>query len=143
MDVSNDIIRHAYDGEGNYLGLKKGKPELVAELAASNEWILSEDGPAAPDPLHRDLSPAEWRFFTHDDVSGFHSLIQDVLTAMPAGPDRAELEAKAFYSQTYRLAETLGLVDWVSSMNLTGITVPEVEEIRSDWEMTVARETIS
>lgn len=143
MDVSNDITRHAFDGDGEYLGLKKGTKDALEQAAKDNEWTLSEDDPAAPDPLHRDLSPAEWRFFTHDDVSGFRSLIQDVLTAMPAGPERAELEAKAFYSQTYRLTETLGLVDWVSSMNLTGITVPEVEEIRSDWEMTVARETIS
>ncbi|WP_107497434.1 DUF4376 domain-containing protein [Thalassobius sp. I31.1] len=55
MDVSNDITRHAFDGDGEYLGLKKGAKDTLEQAAKDNGWTLSEDAPLLS-PTKADVS---------------------------------------------------------------------------------------
>jgi len=137
MDISKDIIRYAFDAEGNYLGQKKGAPDALSEAADSNGWTLSEDAPAAPDPKHRDLSPAEWGIFIDPDVSSFQGVIDAVLTAMPAGVERAKLRSRIERSQFYRLDETLALAG-KASVDHPDLNVPTADEIKTAWESVTA-----
>lgn len=76
MDVSKDIIRHAFDGEGNYLGQKKGSPRDLDAAKRKFGWTFSDVAPVIP-PNKTDVELERDRRLAHGFVLFGHRFQAD------------------------------------------------------------------
>lgn len=114
------------------IGWKLEGGTFVPPIAAAPVPDVPQDGA---------LLPAQWSFFL--DLTGFRSIVEGVLDAMPKTTleERAvwaALKADVFASRSYRKEVFLELVNRVRAMGVQGI--PTDAEIEAAWPLAVAYE---